>query len=172
MKQLAIVLSVVTLTACGYALAGGSLPPTIKTVGIPPFLNKSSTGDIDRVLTESVRTEFQGHRRYSIVPDGVGVDAVLRGTITSVRLDPSSLTTSGQARTMAITITASLEFVTTSDNKVYWSNPNWLLREEYEVTTATAPNDPAAFLAANAPAYERLAKKFASSLVTQIFEVF
>jgi len=44
----------VLTSGCGYALAGrgNALPANIVAIGVPPFVNESTTPDVDRVLTE------------------------------------------------------------------------------------------------------------------------
>ena len=56
----------VSLAGCGYALAGrgNTLPTHIRTIGVPQFVNQSSTPDIDGVLTDEVRQELQSRGRY------------------------------------------------------------------------------------------------------------
>jgi hypothetical protein len=57
------------------------------------------------------------------------------------------------------------------ENKVIWTRPSMIFREEFEPTTASG-TDAAAFLGGNANALERLAQTFARSLVTTILEAF
>ncbi len=97
---------------CGYALAGrsNSLPAYIKSIGVPEFINQSTTPDIDRVLTEAVRAEFQSKGRYRVQPEGTGVDAVLTGTVTSVALQPVQFTADRQVSSYSIIVTANVEF--------------------------------------------------------------
>lgn len=174
MKRLVPLVLALSLAACGYALAGRGnfLPDYIKIIGVPQFVNHSSTPDIDRVLTESVLAEFQTRRRYRVQPDVQGVDAILSGTINSVRVEAVAFTPAGQASQYAIIVSATVEFKEMRENKVLWSNPALQYRELYDVTTSTLVNDPAAFLASNSLAYERLAKNFARSVITSILEAF
>lgn len=164
----------VSASACGYALAGrGSfLPEYIRIVGVPAFVNKTSTFDLDRVLTDAVRTEFAGRGRYTVQPDANNVDAVLIGTITSVRLDTTAFTTGSQASRVALVVTASFEFRDLRENKVLWSNAALQYREEYDISTTTAGSDVAAFFGQNTNAMQRLSQNFSRSVVTSILEAF
>jgi outer membrane lipopolysaccharide assembly protein LptE/RlpB len=177
MRRLSLLLLLVYATAssaCGYALAGrGSfLPDYIRVVGIPAFTNKSTAIDIDRALTDKVRVEFASRGRYTVRPDTTNVDAILTGTITSVRLDAVAFTQNSQASRMAIVVTAAMEFRDLRDNKVLWSNPAQTYREEYDVTTSLGGNDVSAFFGQNDNALERLAQNFARAVVTSVLEVF
>lgn len=160
-------------SGCGYALSGrGSfLPDYIRVVGVPEFVNKTAIIDIERVISERVRTEFGGRGKYRVQPDTNNVDAVLTGTIVDVRLINTAYTAGSQAARVALEITASFEFRDVRENKVLWTDASKRFREEYEPTSATG-TDPTAFFGQNANALERLAQNFARSVVTSILEAF
>lgn len=159
---------------CGYSLAGrGSfLPESIKTIGVPLFTNSSQVFDIERRLTERVRSEFIGRGKYRVLPDTAGADAVLTGQITSVTLIPSSFNEEQLATRYAIVVTTKLEFKDLKANKVLWSNPAWQFREEYEVTNASESTDVNAFFGQETNALDRIAQNFARSVVSAILEAF
>ena len=173
MKRLLLVLAL-ALTGCGYALAGrgSSLPPNIKIIGVPQFTNRSTIPGIDQVITDAVRAELIGRGRYTIQPDANGADAVLTGTINNVSQSVAAYTPAHQASRLAITGSVNVEFKDLKANKVLWSNPSVPFREEYDITSGTTANDPAAFLTGDRSALERLAKNIARSIVTSILEAF
>ncbi len=157
---------------CGYSLAGrGSfLPSYIKTIGLPQFLNHTPVFDIDRILTERVRSELIGRGRYTVYPRATEVDAVLAGEIISITLASSAVNQQQQATRYVITIVAKVEFRDLKTNKVLWSHPGLPYSEEYPVATISA--DAGAFLGQNANAQERLASEFARAIVSAILESF
>jgi outer membrane lipopolysaccharide assembly protein LptE/RlpB len=159
---------------CGYALAGrgNTLPADLRTIGVPDLVNESTEAEIDRVLTGALRTEFQGRGRYVVQPQAAGVDAVLTGRVSSVRLEPMAFTPDGQAQRYQVVVTAAVEFKDLKRNQVLWSNPSFIAREEYSLTTGTTANDPAALFRQDANALERLGRNFARSVVTSILEAF
>lgn len=178
MRRIAVRLGIVTALAaaalasgCGYSLAGrGSfLPAHIRTIGIPLFSNLSSVPDVDRILTERVRTEFISRGRYRVVADRAGADAVLVGDVTSITFTPAAFTAQQQASRYALIVTAKIEFTDVKENKVLWQNPAIQFREEFEVTTTT---DASAFLGQNADALQRVATEFARAIVSAILEAF
>jgi outer membrane lipopolysaccharide assembly protein LptE/RlpB len=177
MKRLAFtVMCLVALTltsGCGYALAGrGSfLPAYIKIVGVPAFENKSGVFDIDRVLTDKVRTEFGSRGKYRVQPDTNNVDAILTGTITSVVFNNTAYTAGSQASRVSLVVTASFEFRDVRDNKVLWSSASMRYQEEFQPTSATT-TDATAFFGQDANAMQRLAQNFARSVITSILEAF
>lgn len=170
------VLAVVAVVAssCGYALAGrgNTLPASIVTIGIPNFINQSIIGDIDRVITDAVRVEFQSKGRYRVLSQAENVDAVLTGRVVSVVLVPVAFTAANQVSRNAIVATASIEFKEVATDRVIWSNPSFQVRDEYDITTGTSPTDANALLTNNANALDRLSRAFARSVVTSIFEAF
>jgi len=170
---LAVALLVLTLeSGCGYTLAGrGSfLPPYIKVIGIPLFVNNSSVFDLDRIVTERVRGEFIGRGKYTIKPDATGVDGLLTGTITGVFLTPVSFNSAQQATRYALIMSASVEFKDLQANKVIWSNPSMQYREEFALTSGV--QDTTTFLGQNQNAEQRMADEFARALVSAILEAF
>lgn len=164
----------ISSTGCGYTLAGrGSfLPETIRTIGVPLFTNSTPVYDVERRLTERVRSEFIGRGNYRVIPEAAGADAVLTGEITSITLNPSSFNEQQQATRYAIVVTTRLEFRDVKADKVLWSNPNWQFREEYELSNVTTVGDVNAFFGQETNALDRIAQNFARAVVSAILEAF
>jgi Lipopolysaccharide-assembly len=173
LRVLAVLVLIAAQGGCGYSLAGrGSfLPAYIQRIGVPQFVNNTAVFDLDRQITERVRTEFIGRGKYTIVPDVTGVDAVLTGTIVSVTLAPVAFNTSQQATRYALTLTASVDFKDMRGNKVLWSNPSMQYREEFALDPTNAV-DSTTFLGQDVNARERMANEFARALVSAILEAF
>jgi hypothetical protein len=171
--RVSLLLALVAHTGCGYSLAGrGSfLPAYIKRIGIPQFVNNTAVFDLDRQVTERVRTEFIGRGKYTIVPDSTGVDALLTGTISSVTLTPAAFNASLQATRYALVLSASVEFKDMRTNKVLWTNPSMQYREEFALDPTSAL-DTTTFLGQDVNARERMANEFARALVSAILEAF
>ncbi|HEY3381866.1 MAG TPA: LPS assembly lipoprotein LptE [Vicinamibacterales bacterium] len=169
-----IALAAITSGSCGYALAGrGSyLPATIKTIGIPDFVNRTPYFEVGQTLAQRVRSEFIGRGKYRVLPQQNGTDAVLRVTINSIGLVPASFNENQQATRYVITVAVGIEFVQASDNKVLWQNPSQLFREEYSLTTGSGVVDAAAFFGQASNAVDRMATDFARSVVSAILEAF
>ena len=171
----AVVAAGSALSACGYSLAGrGSfLPAYIRTIAVPDFTNATTIFDVERRITERVRTEFISRGRYTIVTDQAqGADAVLTGQITSITLAPAAFTTQQQASRYLLTLVANVEFRDLKAGKVIWQNPALQFREEYDITSAQNAADVSAFFGQNTNALERLANEFARSVVSSILEAF
>ena len=163
------------VSGCGYSLSGrGSfLPAYIKVIGVPMFVNSTPVFDVEKRITERVRSELIGRGKYKVQPDVTGIDGLLTGNITSVTLAPAAFTNERLASRYVLTLTANIEFKDMKTNKVLWSNPSMQFREEYDVVSNTASAaDPAAFLGQDQNALERLATEFARSIVSAILEAF
>ena len=169
--RLAIAIAVLAHSGCGYSLAGrGSfLPAYIKRIGVPMFTNNTAVFDLDRQVTERVRSEFIGRGKYTIVPESTGVDGLLTGVISSVTLTPVTFNPAQQATRYALTLTASVEFKDMQANKVLWSNPSMQYREEFALDPTSAV-DTGTFLGQDVNARERMANEFARALVSAILE--
>lgn len=171
---LALVVFSAGVSACGYALAGrgNSLPAYIKVIGIPQFVNQSRTPDLDQVLTEAVRQEFQGRGRYRVLADTTGVDALLTVTIQPVIITATETNAARQASKYSITVIANVQFMDEREKKVFWANPAFRMTDEYLVQNVTTVTDPSVIFSADKQALERLSRNFARSLVTSILEAF
>ena len=170
------VLAALGLTAaCGYALAGrgSTLPAHIRLIGIPEFENGTPYPDLERVVTESVRAEFQSRGRFRVQPEAGAVDAVLTGRIIRLDLVPATLTTSLQASRYIVSLVVAVEFRDrTNNNEVIWANPSMTFRDEFDVPSSASGGDPTAAFRQDVNAVDRLAKSFARTAVTSILEAF
>jgi hypothetical protein len=171
---MALIAACVSVASCGYALAGrgNTLPGYVKTIGVPPIVNHSTTPDIDRILTSALQAEFQSRGRYRVVPDATGVDALFSATIRSVETPPSAFDSrTNQATSRSIVLVLEVEFKDLHENKVLWSNPAFRFSDEYQQTTSSTATAEALFTQ-DANAADRLARRFAREVVTSIFEAF
>jgi hypothetical protein len=173
LSRIVLLAALVAHSGCGYSLAGkGSfLPAYIKRIGVPMFTNNTAVFDLDRQVTERVRSEFIGRGKYTIVPDSTGVDALLTGVIASVTLTPVTFNPAQQATRYALTLSASVEFKDLRANKVLWTNPSMQYREEFALDPTSAL-DLNSFLGQDVNARERMANEFARALVSAILEAF
>ena len=162
-------------SGCGYSLSGrGSfLPSYIKVIGVPTFSNNTPYPDIERKLTDAVRSELIGRGRYKIEPDrSRPSDAVLTGEILNVSLAPAAFDQQQRATQINIVVVAKIEFRDVKTDKVLWSHPALPITERYDVTTNTTISDAGTFLGQDANAMQRLSAEFARGVVSAILEAF
>ena len=173
-RFIVLVLVSLTLSGCGYSLAGrGSfLPEHITTIGVPQFANHTPVFDIEQRFTDRVRSELIGRGRYKVVPERTGVDAVLIGELQSITLSVAAFNEQQVATRYALTVVVKVEFRDLKTDKVLWSNPAWPFTDQFDVTNATSGTDANAFLGNDINAQERLSSEFARALVSAILEAF
>ncbi len=161
-------------TGCGYALAGrGSfLPGYIQTIGVPTFTNRTTVFNVETVLTEKVRSEFISRGRYRIQPQATGVDAVLTGEVTSVGLQPATISDTGLASRYVITMSARIELRDVRADSVLWENPSLVFREDYDAANGQSTLNAADFFGQEGNALDRISGDFARSIVSAILEAF
>lgn len=158
------------ISACGYQVAGRGdrLPPDVKTIAVPVFVNQSSRFRIEQKLAAAVTEEFIDRTKYRITPEPAGADAVLKGVVKAVS---SGVVTfdlnTGRATALQIQVTASVQLVDQHTHKVLFSNPNYIFREEYQVS-----QNPATLFEEDQPALDRLSRDLARTLVADILENF
>jgi hypothetical protein len=73
-----------SLAACPYGFAGGTLP-NVKTVAILPFENDTPEPALTQQVSEAVRQAFEGRLGLRVAPEA-SADALVRGRI--ARYDP------------------------------------------------------------------------------------
>ena len=162
-------------SGCGYALAGQGtfLPDYIQTIGVPLFQNNTTVFEIEQSLTQQVRSEFIGRGRYRVVATETGVDALLTGTISRVTIAPASFTAQQQASRYILTVQADIEFRDLTTDEVLWENPSLSFSDEYDVASAGGgPIDANLFFGQQSNAVQRVARDFASTVVSSILEAF
>jgi hypothetical protein len=174
LRGAAVLASSLVLPGCGYSLAGrGSfLPPSIKTIGIPMFVNNTPIFEVEKRITQKVISEFIGRGKYTVKPDANAVDALLIGEISSITVTPADFTPERQASKYVITVTTKIEFRDVKADKVLWANPSLQFREDYELSNTANVTDPTAFLGQDVNALDRLASELARSIVSAILEAF
>ena len=141
---------------------------------MPLFQNNTTVFEIEQSLTQQVRTEFIGRGRYRVVAAETGVDAVLTGTISRVTLAPASFSAQQQASRYILTVQADIEFRDLTTDEVLWENPSLSFSDEYDVASVGGGGrvDANLFFGQQSNAVQRVARDFASTVVSSILEAF
>jgi outer membrane lipopolysaccharide assembly protein LptE/RlpB len=154
--------------ACGYHTADHvvQVPDNVKTIAVPPFENRTNTYRIEQMLTSSVVREFATRTHYHILNSSSdAADATLNGVVLSTSATPLTYnSTTGQASSVLIIVSMKVS-LTDRQGKVLYQNPSYVFREEYEVS-----QDLNSFFEENTPAFQRLSRDFARTLVSNILE--
>jgi outer membrane lipopolysaccharide assembly protein LptE/RlpB len=169
MKRILILTSICLLfLQCGYHLRGtGSfLPPHIKRVNIPMFKNLTTRFELDLKLTHSVIDELVARGKVGIAEDTKSADAVLIGEIVSFQALPIAVSREASADRYNIIVVTRITLKDLVNQKIIFSNPNFRYLEVYEVPEGED------FETVESEALDKIAEKFARSLVTNILEGF
>jgi len=153
---------------CGYHLRGtGSFLPThIKKINIPMFKNLTTRFELDLKLTHSVIDEMVARGKVEMTEDMESADAVLIGEITSFKATPIAFSKEATADRYNIIVAANITLKDLVNQKIIFSNTNFIYQDEYEVPEGTD------FETVESEALDKIAEKFARSLVTNILEGF
>src|SRR6266545_3918616 len=164
------ILGMLLLTACGYALVGRSnfLSPSIKTIYVPAFVNKTTRVELEQRVTQAVADEFVSRGRLRLVTVAKDADVILRGSIDSFGIFPIAFNAQGRATQYQISITANIELVDhRAEDKVLWKNDQYRFTENYQTNTESTD-----VFDQETRAIREIAVRFAETLVTNLLEGF
>jgi outer membrane lipopolysaccharide assembly protein LptE/RlpB len=163
-----ILVAILAATGCGYSTAGKKtrLPSNVQTVAIPAFINQTQIFRIEQTMTAAVVKEFISRTKLQIVNEAsADADATLHGTIVSTQIAPLTYDSqTGRASSGLVTVNLRVSLVD-KKGKVLFDNPNYIYREQYQVTQQVS-----SFFQEESPAVERLSRDLARTLVTDILE--
>jgi outer membrane lipopolysaccharide assembly protein LptE/RlpB len=153
----------IVFTGCGYRLANKNFGAGDgRTIAVPAFTNKSTTYRIEQRMTEAVRQEIIRRTRFKVVPDTTG-DLVMSGEILSYSAVPVSFNPQGRGSTYTMLVDLNVRLTDTKTGKIVFQNDHWTFREIFELSQSSAD-----FVPEDTPALDRLARRFASSLVATV----
>jgi outer membrane lipopolysaccharide assembly protein LptE/RlpB len=155
---------------CGYHTAGkvNTLPDKIRTLAVPAFISQTQTYKIEQRLTAAVVQELVTRTHYHIVNEvSDAADATLQGTVLSTYTTPLTYDSrTGRASSVLVVVNVKV-LLKDKQGQVLFQNPSYLFREQYQVTS-----DLNTFFEEDSPAFERLSRDFARTLVSNILEGF
>jgi outer membrane lipopolysaccharide assembly protein LptE/RlpB len=121
-------------TACGYRFAGsGDFPEGVNYIFIEMFENRTSTTGVERIVTNQVIFEFSRQRESSLVGDLEKADAVLKGTINSIRTQTISRVDTEVANEREVVMSVDLRLIKKDGGTVLWAANGLSDREAYDV---------------------------------------
>ena len=161
--------SLLLLTGCGYHLVGtsSSLPPQVRRVYIPVFVNATNQPELEQRLTDTVSREFANRGQFQLTADPTAADAVLKGEITNFGTIPMTLDEQGRATEYQVGITLKATLQSADGKTKYWENASFIYTEKYPLDLSS----PDYYDRLNA-VVDEMSGKFAQSLVTSILEGF
>ena len=135
MKNVFILLLTLSLSACGYQLAGrgGHIHDEIKSVAIPVFENKTMEPVIEEEFTPMIIREFIKDSRIKVV-DRTEADIVLNGNVNSYKESPLSFDQNQEVLEYRITVTTHLKITRQKINNIIWEK-DIIKSSEYKVSS-------------------------------------
>jgi outer membrane lipopolysaccharide assembly protein LptE/RlpB len=170
LRALAALLGCVALCGggCGYALVGrtSTLPVSIKILQFETLTNQTPRVGVEQRLSREIARELASRGRFRVQPDAAGADAALTGAVTGFDLYAVAFDEQGRAREYQVRITAKVA-LRAADEKVIWENPSYSFQDNYSFSTSAA-----SYVDRENEAIDRVAERFAESLVSNLLEGF
>lgn len=166
----ALLAAILILAAgCGYSLVGkgSSLPENIRVVQFTTLQNMTQRVGLEQRLSGEIARELASRGRFKVQATADGADAVLSGAVVGFNLFPVAFDSQGRATDYQVQITTRASLKTLPDEKVLWENPAFTFRDNYQFN-ATA----ATYVDRENDAIDRVADRYAQSLVTSMLEGF
>jgi hypothetical protein len=158
-----IILVCLLSSGCGYRLATQQLNNGAgRSIAVPTFSNKTTTYRIEQLLTEEVRRELIRRTRFKVVPDNTG-DVVMTGEVLNYTAVPVIFNQQGRGSAYTILLDLNIRVTETQTGKVLFQNNRLTFREVFELSQSSSE-----FVPEDTAAQERLARRFASSLVASV----
>ncbi len=157
------------LSGCGYALVGKGniLDPSLHTLYVPTFVNRTTRVEIEQRVTQAVAEEFVSRGRLQLVADPKLADIILRGSIDTFNLAPVGFQ-QGRATQYQISITANIELLDhRHEDRVLWKNDQYRFVENYDVSLDSTNS-----FDQETRAITEIAQRFAQTLVANLLEGF
>ena len=159
------------MAGCGYHTSGHMvpLPSDVHTIYVPMFQNTTQTFRVEQTLTAAVVQELRSRTEFHVVTTNEGdtADATLKGLVNYTANSPLTYdSVTGRISSSVVTIGLKVSLVGKT-GKVLFDNPNYIYREQYQVS-----RDVASFFDESNPAFLRIANEFAKSLVSNIVEAY
>jgi hypothetical protein len=167
-----VVACLIGIAGCGYHTSGHMvrLPSDVHTIYVPMFQNTTQTFRVEQTLTAAVVQELRSRTDFHVVTtseDGATADATLKGLVNYTANSPLTYdSVTGRISSSVVTIAMKVSLVSKS-GKVLFDNPNYIYREQYQVS-----RDVASFFDESNPAFLRIANEFGKALVSNIVEAY
>ena len=160
---------VLACISCGYGLVGrtSTLPPSIHVIRFETLVNRTARVGVEQRLSRQIAKELASRGRFSVQPGAAGADADLAGEVTAFDLYPVAFDEQGRAREYQVRITAKVALKATAGEKVIWENPAYTFQDNYTFSTSAA-----SYVDRENEAIDRVAERFAESLVSNLLEGF
>jgi outer membrane lipopolysaccharide assembly protein LptE/RlpB len=130
------------LTACGYRFAGsGAFPQGVELIFIEVLENRTSKTGVERIVTNQLIFEFSRQRESSLVSNLKDADAVLKGSIKSIRTQTISRVDTEVANEREVVMNIDLRLIKKDGGDVLWAANGLSDREAFDVSNSKIETD-------------------------------
>jgi hypothetical protein len=119
---------------CGYGFRGtvNNLPPDIKAVHIPIFVNNTTETGVETVFANALIYEFTRGRTIDVVSES-NAQGIIYGRIKSAAVDSVVYATQTQAVDRKVTVVLEIIFRRVDNQKILWQNLDLARYENFKV---------------------------------------
>ena len=137
-----IFLGLFCLSACGYRFAGsGAFPEDVNTIFIEVLENRTSKIGVERIVSNQLIFEFSRQRESSLVSSADEADAILKGSINSIRTQTISRVGTEVANEREVIMMMDLRLIKKNGGAVIWAAKGLSDREAFDVDSAKIDTD-------------------------------
>jgi outer membrane lipopolysaccharide assembly protein LptE/RlpB len=130
-----IILCMLVVSACGYRFSGqGQFPKGVERIFIEVFENRTSKTGIEQTVTNQVVFEFTRQRDKSLASSAENSDAVLKGTIRTIRTETISRIGTEVANEREVIMTVDLRLIKHDGGEVIWAAKGVTDRQAFNVS--------------------------------------
>lgn len=170
MKRLTLFLCFMILilfSDCGYHISGTGkhIPDYIKTIIIPDFENKTTKFQAEKFVNISIKEEFIKKSNLVLTDRMSEADSILEGEILKFDVKSLSLSENDSSDLYKVKIILNIRFIDLKTSKIIFEGKNLRFSDNYEINSGD-------FFSQEIKILSRIAKKFASSIVSIILENF
>jgi len=164
----ACILALLAPFGCGYHFAGtgGQAPGDIQSIAVNVLGNQTAEIGLETIFTNAILNEFVRWKRLPVKPLNEA-EAVLGGSVASIRTETASHLTRTRTLETRVTVTLSLTLTRVDTDEVLWENKNLSYHDEY-VETGNALNTNTL----RREAFRRIAEFLAERIHQDLFEGF
>jgi hypothetical protein len=125
------------LVGCGYRFVGDgeSIPPTVRTVFVDVFANKTSEVYAETFVRTAFINQFVQNSRLRLVRNRGEADAICRGTVKNLLASPLAYKAGGLSAENRLTITLEISFEERESGRTIWADRTFTGTGDYLVTT-------------------------------------
>ena len=127
-------LTAALITGCGYGFRGSvnNLPPDIKAIHIPVFVNETNEAGAEIVFANALIYEFNRSRILPVV-SAAEAQAVINGKIKSIATEAVTYASQTQAVDRKVTVVLEVSCLRLDNKKVLWQNLSLSRYQNYTV---------------------------------------